>query len=44
MTSSDNDIKQQLRLGEDSLWEFKQIVFSGNEPKKRAPTNWQMKL
>ncbi len=37
MTSSDNDIKQQLRLGEDSLWEFKQIVFSGNEPKKPRP-------
>lgn len=33
MKFSDEDIKRQLRLGEDSLWEFKQIEFAGNTPK-----------
>ncbi len=28
----DEDIRRQLRLGEDSQWEFKQIEFSGNRP------------
>ncbi len=28
----DEDIRQQLRLGEDSRWEFKHIEFSGNRP------------
>ena len=28
----DEDIRRQLRLGEDSRWEFKQIEFSGNRP------------
>lgn len=28
----DEDIARQLRLGEDSEWEFKQIEFSGNRP------------
>ena len=28
----DEDIRRQLRLGEDSRWEFKQIDFSGNKP------------
>ena len=32
MNYSDQDIARQLRLGEDSLWEFKQIAFSGNRP------------
>ena len=32
MNYSDHDIARQLRLGEDSLWEFKQIAFSGNRP------------
>ena len=32
MTIRDEDIRQQLRLGEDSLWEFKQIEFKGNTP------------
>ncbi|MDE0145221.1 MAG: putative DNA binding domain-containing protein [Nitrospira sp.] len=33
MTYSDEDIAHQLRLGEDSHWEFKQIEFAGNQPK-----------
>ena len=32
MNYSDQDIARQLRLGEDSQWEFKQIAFSGNRP------------
>ena len=28
----DEDIRRQLRLGEDSQWEFKQIEFHGNTP------------
>ena len=33
MSYSDEDIARQLRLGEDSHWEFKQIEFAGNHPK-----------
>lgn len=33
MNFSDEEIKRQIRLGEDSHWEFKEIVFSGNKPK-----------
>ena len=33
MKFSDEVIKRQLRLGEDSFWEFKQIEFTGNKPK-----------
>ncbi|RKU26899.1 transcriptional regulator [Candidatus Poribacteria bacterium] len=33
MNFSDEEIKRQLRLGEDSLCEFKEIMFSGNVPK-----------
>ena len=32
MTASDEIIRQKLRLGEDSRWEFKQVEFSGNRP------------
>ncbi len=32
MNYSDQDIARQLRLAEDSQWEFKQIAFSGNRP------------
>ena len=32
MTIRDENIRQQLRLGEDSRWEFKQIEFSGDTP------------
>ena len=32
MTIPDQDIPQQLRLGEDSCWEFKRIEFRGDVP------------
>ncbi len=32
MLIQDTDIRRQLRLGEDSRWEFKRIEFSGNRP------------
>ena len=32
MSISNDEIKQQLLLGEDSYWEFKQVEFKGNEP------------
>lgn len=32
MTIRDEDIRRQLRLGEDSRWEFKQIEFNGDVP------------
>ena len=33
MNFSDAEIKRQIRLGEDSHWEFKEIVFVGNKPR-----------
>lgn len=33
MNFSDEDIKRQMRLGEDSHWEFKEIEFTGNVPR-----------
>lgn len=33
MNFSDEEIKRQMRLGEDSHWEFKEIRFTGNVPK-----------
>ena len=33
MNFSDEEIKRQMRLGEDSHWEFKEIVFAGDVPK-----------
>lgn len=33
MNFSDEEIKRHIRLGEDSHWEFKEIVFAGNKPK-----------
>ncbi len=32
MTISNEDIRRQLRLGEDSRWEFKRIEFNGDSP------------
>ena len=32
MVISDTEIRQHLRLGEDSVWEFKQIEFKGDRP------------
>ncbi len=34
MTYSDEEIKHQLQLGEDSMWEFKAVGFSGNDLKR----------
>ena len=36
MTFSDKELKRQLSLGEDTQWEFKQIVFSQSRP--RSPS------
>ena len=33
MNFRDEDIKRQIRLGEDNRWEFKEIVFAENKPK-----------
>ena len=33
MSFSDEEITRQMRLGEDSHWEFKEIEFAGNTPK-----------
>ena len=32
MTLRDEEIRQRLRIGEDSRWEFKQVEFSGDRP------------
>ena len=34
MSFGDEEIRRQLRLGEDSRWEFKEIRFAGNSPKE----------
>ena len=36
MELTSEKIKRRLRLGEDSRWEFKQIEFSGNRPRRPA--------
>ena len=33
MRFSDEEIRRQIRLGEDSHWEFKEIEFAGDVPK-----------
>lgn len=33
MNFRNEEIKHQIRLGEDSYWEFKEIMFTGNVPK-----------
>ena len=33
MNFSDEEIRRQMRLGEDSYWEFKEIEFAGNFPR-----------
>ena len=40
MTYSDEDIVRQLRLGEDSRWEFKQVAFTGNRPTRPSRDDW----
>ena len=40
MTYSDEDIERQLRLGEDSRWEFKEIEFAGSQPRSPNRNDW----
>lgn len=40
MTYSDEAIKRQLRLGEDSHWEFKRVEFSGKRPRSPRRDDW----
>lgn len=40
MTYSDEDIAKQLRLGEDSGWEFKEVVFKGDHPTSPQRDDW----
>ncbi len=42
--SSDEEIEKQLRLGEDSHWEFKEIKFSGNKPKEPSQNDLSNEL
>lgn len=40
MTYSSEQITEQLSLGEDSRWEFKQVVFEGDRPKSPSRSDW----
>ena len=40
MMHSDEDIRRQLRLGEDSSWEFKAVEFAGNRPRSPRRGDW----
>ena len=40
MSYTDQEIERQLRSGEDSEWEFKQIEFSGSRPKSPSRDDW----
>ncbi len=40
MTYTDDEIKRQLRLGEDSQWEFKRNEFSGNRLRNPGRDDW----
>lgn len=40
MTYSDEEIRLQLQLGEDSVWEFKAIRFTGNRPTGPSRDDW----
>ena len=39
MSFSDEEITRQIRLGEDSHWEFKEIEFAGNDPRRPRRTD-----
>ena len=39
MTHSTQEITRQLKLGEDSAWEFKQVEFAGNHPVSPQPAD-----
>ena len=40
MSYSTEDILRQLRVGEDSAWEFKQVEFTGNRPIRPSRDDW----
>ncbi len=40
MSYSVEDIERQLRSGEDSGWEFKQVEFAGDDPKRPRRDDW----
>ena len=40
MTYSSEQITEQLLLGEDSQWEFKQVLFEGDRPKSPGRNDW----
>ena len=40
MAYSDEEVSRQLRLGEDSSWEFKAIDFADDRPKGPRPDDW----
>ena len=40
MMYSDEEISRQLRLGEDSGWEFKAVVFAGDRPRSPRRDDW----
>ena len=40
MTYSDDEISRRLQLGEDSNWEFKEVVFAGNRPTGPRRDDW----
>ncbi len=44
MRIRDEDIRRQLRLGEDRQWEFKQIEFRGDTPTRPRRDDWADEL
>ncbi len=40
MTYTDDEVRRQLRLGEDSAWEFKEVDFRNNEPAPHQRGSW----
>ena len=44
MSYSIPNIERQLRLGEDSRWEFKRVEFAGNRPKSPKRDDWAAEI
>ena len=40
MTYSDDEVRRHLRLGEDSYWEFKEVIFAGDRPREPRRDDW----
>lgn len=40
MAYTDDEIRRQLRLGEDSAWEFKSVDFRSSDPARRRRDGW----